>query len=221
MLRIFPGPTNQLLGVFRPGNLNEENFMSTGTETELEPTTLEEGSPVGQDPVGFASTRQAQTNPSSAKASTPNVVLPDDADLSSSAIGSLRKRLQTAVAQHDGWADPIMFNGGTIVVLVLTGLATLLPSVLPKEAFPWAAPLCAALAGLLVAMERALGFGARWRYHREMRSSYESIVDMLEFYPILPLSERPKYARDIFVSLYAVRSRESAIPNAGTNSQPT
>ncbi|CAN5509148.1 hypothetical protein BH11PSE9_BH11PSE9_14440 [soil metagenome] len=149
------------------------------------------------------------------------VVLPDGADLSPQVIQTLRQRLQTAVEQHDGWADPLAFNGGTILVLLLTGLATLLPTMLEAGRFAWAAPLCSALAGLFVAMERALGFGARWRYHREMKSAYESIIDMLEFYPILPLSERPKYARDIYTSLYAVRSRESAIPNAGTNTQPT
>jgi hypothetical protein len=133
----------------------------------------------------------------------------------------LRARLQKSVADHDGWADPIAFNGGTILVLALTALATVLPSAIPDGTLKWAAPVCSALAGLFVAMERALGFGARWRYHREMKSAYESIVDMLEFFPILPAAERPKYARDIYTSLYAVRSRESAIPNAGTNAAPT
>lgn len=149
------------------------------------------------------------------------VSLPDGVDLSPEVISRLKGRLEVAVEQHDSWADPILFNGGTILVLLLTAMATLLPSSLPKDAYVWAAPVCSALAGLFVAMERALGFGARWRYHREMKSAYESIIDMLEFFPILPSPERPKYARDIFVALYAVRSRESAIPNAGTNSAPT
>lgn len=150
----------------------------------------------------------------------PAVELPSGSDLSPEVIGKLRQRLCASVAEHNTWGDPIMFNGGTIVVLILTMLATILPSTLPN-APGWLAPLCSALAGLLVAMERALGFGARWRYHREMRFSYEAIVDMLEFYPLAPASERPKYARDIFTALYALRSRESAIPNAGTNSAPT
>lgn len=147
--------------------------------------------------------------------------LPDGVDLSPEVIVRLRDRLTKAVNDHDGWADPIAFNGGTILVLLLTAVATLLPAALPDGTAKWAAPLCSALAGLFVAMERALGFGARWRYHREMKSSYESIIDMLEFFPILPETERPKYARDIYASLYAVRSRESAIPNAGTNAAPT
>ena len=70
-------------------------------------------------------------------------------------------------------------------------------------------------------MERALGFGSRWRYHREMYYSYDAIIDMLEFCPVVPEAEQPKYVRDIFTALYAVRSRESAIPNAGSNAPPT
>ncbi|WP_223488775.1 hypothetical protein [Pseudomonas sp. A-RE-19] len=138
-------------------------------------------------------------------------------DLPPEMIQQLKVRLIGAAKLHDVLADPLMFNGGTILVLLLTTLATLLPS----TNFTWVAPLCSALAGLFVAMERALGFGARWRYHREMRFAYESIIDMLDFFPVIPAPERPKYIRDIFAALYAVRSRESAIPNAGTNSAPT
>jgi hypothetical protein len=148
------------------------------------------------------------------------VVVPDVSgvtDLDPEMIQQLKIRLKGAAELHDVWLDPIFFNGGTILVLLLTTLATLLPS----SNFSWAAPLCSAIAGLFVAMERALGFGARWRYHREMRFSYESIIDMLDFFPVIPPLERPKYIRDIFASLYAVRSRESAIPNAGTHSAPT
>ncbi len=141
---------------------------------------------------------------------------PDYIDVPSDVIDQIKHRMGQDVSRHDGWADPVMFNGGTILVLVLTMLATFLPS----NHFPWG-PLCAGLAGLFVAMERALGFGARWRFHREMRSAYQAIIDMLEFIPFLPSSERPNYVRDIFAALYGVRSRESAIPNAGTIAAPT
>lgn len=138
-------------------------------------------------------------------------------DLEPKVIEQLSNRLKSSAKLHDVWLDPIFFNGGTISVLALTAAATLLPS----TSYAWLAPMCAAVAGFCVASERALGFGARWRYHREMRFAYESIVDMLGFYQYIPRSERPKYIRDIFTALYAVRSRESAIPNAGTNSEPT
>jgi hypothetical protein len=107
----------------------------------------------------------------------------------------------------------------TIGVLLLTAAATFIPSI--KNAPVYLAPICSGIAGFWIAAERALGFGARWRYHREMMSGYEGILDMLDFYQGLPTSEQPKYARDIFTALHALRSRESAIPNAGTSSQPT
>jgi len=142
-------------------------------------------------------------------------------ELSIEVIERLRQRLDASAKAHDIWIDPVMFNGGTIVVLALTGFATFLPTLLSPGQATWAAPLCTAVAGLFIAMERALGWGARWRYHKEMESAYVAIIDMLEFFPLLPPSERAKYARDIFAALYAVRSRESAIPNAGTNAVPT
>jgi len=152
----------------------------------------------------------------------PAVELPlEGVELSTEALCRLKKRLNDSVESHDGWTDPVMFNLGTIVVLALTGFATFLPTIPAAGQYPWAAPLCTALAGLLIAMERALGWGARWRFQKEMKNAYVAIVDMLEFLPLLPPSERAKYARDIFAALYAARSRESAIPNAGTNVAPT
>jgi hypothetical protein len=146
---------------------------------------------------------------------------PEDLVLTKEVIDRLKDRLEKAAKAHDVPIDPWMFNGGTILVLALTALATFLPTALSAGQATWAAPLCSAIAGLFIAMERALGFGARWRFHKEMENAYVAILDMLDFYPLLPESEKPKYARDIFGALYAVRSRESAIPNSGTNAAPT
>jgi len=135
-------------------------------------------------------------------------------------ILKLSTRLTNAQNKHANWIDPLMFNGSTILVLALTAGAAFIPS-LGETTPKWIAPLCAGLAGVFVAMERALGFGARWRYHRDMYYGYAAIIDMLEFYPAIPPAEQSKYGRDIFSALYALRSRESAIPNAGTNTSPT
>jgi hypothetical protein len=140
-------------------------------------------------------------------------------DFNPELLAALKARLQRAIDEHNVWLDPVVFNGGTALTLGLTAFAGVLPVI--DHAATWLGPLCSALAGVLIALERALGTGARWRFHRDMRSSYASILDMLDFYPILPPSERPKYVRDVFAALYAVRSRESAIPNAGVNAQPT
>lgn len=151
----------------------------------------------------------------------PVAIPPDGLVLTQELIASLQAKVAASARKHDIPIDPWMFNGGTILVLVLTALATFLPTVLADGQATWAAPLCSAITGLFIAMERALGFGARWRFHTEMENAYVAIGDMLDFYPMLPASEQSKYARDIFSALYAVRSRESAIPNAGTNSAAT
>lgn len=151
----------------------------------------------------------------------PVVIPPDGLVLTQELIASLKAKVAESAGKHDIPIDPWMFNGGTVLVLVLTALATFLPTVLDTGQATWAAPLCSAVTGLFIAMERALGFGARWRFHTEMENAYVAIGDMLDFYPMLPASEQSKYARDIFSALYAVRSRESAIPNAGTNAAAT
>lgn len=151
----------------------------------------------------------------------PIAIPPDGLVLTQELIERLKTRVTESANKHKIWIDPLMFNGGTVLVLILTAFATFLPTVLDQGQLTWLAPLCSAVTGLFIAMERALGFGARWRFHTEMENSYVAIVDMLDFYQMLPASEQPKYARDIFAALYAVRSRESAIPNAGTNSAAT
>ncbi|MGF1481279.1 MAG: hypothetical protein ACFB4I_17645 [Cyanophyceae cyanobacterium] len=108
-----------------------------------------------------------------------------------------------------------MFNGITVVVLVFTAASAFVTSI--SSAPDWIAALFAGLSGVLVATEPALGCGARWRFHREMYFAYVAVIDRLEFYQFIPQTAQSKYLRDIFTALYAVRSRESAISNAGEN----
>lgn len=75
-----------------------------------------------------------------------------------------------------------------------------------------------AAAGVLVALERSLGFGPRWRFHTEMRAGYTNVLDMIEFYFIIPGDDpehRKKIRNEIWQSLNALRNRESAVPNSG------
>lgn len=98
----------------------------------------------------------------------PLPVGPEGLALTAEVIERLKARLAQSAKAHVVPIDPIMFNGGTVIVLGLTALATFLPTLLATGQAVWAAPLCSAVAGLFIAMERALGFGARWRYHKEM-----------------------------------------------------
>jgi hypothetical protein len=168
-----------------------------------------------------AQAQQPPVTPQQAQQAAPPPGLPPSVSaLTTELIETLTARLIQSRNEHNNWIDPVMFNGSTVLVLFLTAAAAYLPS-LGNSVYPWIAPLFAGLAGVFVAMERALGFGARWRYHRDMYYGYTAIIDMLAFYPLVPPNEQSKYARDIYTALYALRSRESAIPNAGTNTSPT
>jgi hypothetical protein len=132
----------------------------------------------------------------------------------------LKKRLQSAITEHSPTLDACLFNGGTLLILTLTALASLFSSKLFGENDTWIGAVFSTIAGVLVAAERALSFGARWRFHHEMRNGYMSLVDMIDFANLLPSGpEKSKYVKDIWASLYALRSRESAIPGSGTSPQ--
>ncbi len=140
-------------------------------------------------------------------------------DLSPEFLEKLKARLTTARDKHadHGSGDAWRFNGGTIIALVCTSGATLVAAFAGAPA--WLAPTVTAIATVIIAIERALGWGARWIYHSDLENAYECLIDMIDFYPFVPASDRGKYAQDIIAALYAVRSRESAIPNAGSNTQ--
>ena len=131
----------------------------------------------------------------------------------------MKRRLESAALEHktlDSW----MFNGGTMLTIALTATASLVSSSVFGAHTAWIGAVFSALTGVMIAAERALAFGARWRFHHEMRSGYLQIVDMVDFARFLPAGrERDKYLKDVWTALYALRSRESAIPGSGTAPQ--
>lgn len=119
----------------------------------------------------------------------------------------------------------MLYNGSTVLVLLFTGAASLLPTIFPNNPhFQVTAQILAALAAFAVALERSLSFGSRWRFHIEMDNAYNGLIDQLEFYRItdqlLPVSQREKYLQEFWTELYAVRRREAGIPGAGAAGQP-
>jgi|SRR5580658_560364 hypothetical protein len=133
----------------------------------------------------------------------------------------LTGQLEEARKQHRRAVDGFLYNGGTFVVLLFTGAAAFLPTV-TGDHHRWIPQALAALAALVVATERSLNFGSRWRFHIEMWNAYSALIDMIAFYRAstgLPDSERQKYLGDLWKELYSVRRREAGIPGAGTGGQ--
>jgi len=134
----------------------------------------------------------------------------------------LRDHLNEAIKRHHPNIDGALFNGGTILQLALTAAASFLPgsSWIPNA--PFLAGICAALAALLITVERSLSFGARWRFHTEMQTGYKSILDMIDFYQCITADdEKAKYRANIWNALYTLRSREGGIPGGATSSTTT
>jgi hypothetical protein len=132
----------------------------------------------------------------------------------------LRESISQSIKAHRTGFDGWMYNGGTVVILLLTGAVSVLSGkvVLVGDSFQWLPAVLSALAGLFVALERSLGFGPRWRFHTEMKAGYRTVSDMIDFYFIIPEEEKDQRTRirnEIWQSLNALRSRESAIPNSG------
>jgi hypothetical protein len=144
----------------------------------------------------------------------------DPASREQQGFNKLRDSISQSIKAHrtvfDGW----LYNGGTVVILLLTGAVSVLSGkVVPVNvSFDWLPAVLSALAGLFVALERSLGFGPRWRFHTEMKAGYRTVSDMIDFYFIIPEEEKEQRTRirnEIWQSLNALRSRESAIPNSG------
>jgi hypothetical protein len=113
-------------------------------------------------------------------------------------LKSLKERVENSRSRHHGdvVTDQIMYNGGTIVILFATTFATFAPSIITGSTGTGVAQVLTGLATFLVALLRALSFGERWTYNREMESGYNAILDMIDFYALVPPDEN----RNIWIS---------------------
>lgn len=125
----------------------------------------------------------------------------------------LEDSIRSSMNQHSHWIDSALYNGGTVIVILLTGAATFTPDF--GEPWTWVARILTGIAACWIAIERALNFGARWRFHVEMKNEYKMVLDKYNIHKILKNrsnKEQAKSLKDILTSLDALRHRESAIP---------
>ncbi len=126
------------------------------------------------------------------------------------------EQLKTDIAKaitehkHDKRGDGFRFNYGTAFVLFATVSATLIPT--EPTWLLWCAKVLTGFAAFWVALERVLNFGARWRYHIEMQSSYQSVLDELNIIPLLDERERNEALQNIRAELRVLRKRAPQIP---------
>jgi len=126
------------------------------------------------------------------------------------AISNLRKTLQKELKTHSPTRDSVYHNGGTLVALLATSAATVIPT---SHAF-WA-KVAAAVATFVIALARALDFGGRWRWHLEMRNGYQALLDRTDELSVLPDDEKLPAMKSIYDKLEKMRAKENGIPGVG------
>ena len=136
------------------------------------------------------------------------------------AFKPLEASVEKSVESHKTWKDAWLYNGGTVTVLVLTATVSVLSGnqKLLSTSWEWIPSALSAVVGVLVALERSLGFGSRWRFHTELKAGYRTVNDLILFYFVIPKEDedqRKKVRAEIWQSLNALRNRESALPTSG------
>jgi hypothetical protein len=125
----------------------------------------------------------------------------------------LKNQIDNSVKEHksnqdlDAW----LYNTSIVMAVLCSSIASLLIS-----SCPTAAKILTLSAAALVAIDRALNWGARWVYHRNMRHEYLlilariSLVENAEGH--FTEEEKKKYFLLIFDDLFTLRKKESLIP---------
>jgi len=126
------------------------------------------------------------------------------------ATAKLRETVAEGIKNHATRADSFYHNGGTALALAATSTATIIPT-----SYAIWAKAAAAVATFTIAVARALDFGGRWRWHIEMRTGYQALVDRIDEVAVLPDAEQLDAIRKIYDKLEALRLREGAVPGSG------
>ena len=134
-------------------------------------------------------------------------------------VRAIKQNVEKSIAEHKKWGswDAYLYNGGTAVVLLCTSLATYIPAA-KNPGLSWIPPILTGLATFLVALDRALAFGPRWKFHLTQSAGYRRILDRIEIYPSIDQDNRQKHLEKLLSLLDVVRSQEPNMP--GVDSPP-
>jgi hypothetical protein len=123
----------------------------------------------------------------------------------------LTESIKSAMRPHGGKRDSLLHNGSTMAAMAATTAATIIP-----EGFSLWGRIAAGAATFLIAVARALDFGARWRWHLNMRSRYAVLLDRVDQVALLPVDQRADALSRVYEDLFKVRALERGIPGSGT-----
>jgi hypothetical protein len=128
---------------------------------------------------------------------------------------SLKKYVDDGVKEHDHYQsqNAYLYNYLIVIAIICTSSAAILP-LNPDDT--WITKLLAGVGAIIISLDRALNFGSRWVYHRQMRHGYLSIAAKISFYENLPLGyseeEKKKIFQEIYQGYYLMKQKEAEIP---------
>jgi hypothetical protein len=131
----------------------------------------------------------------------------------SARLEAIRQQLNDSVREHDPRFDSFLYNGGTVLALLATLLAT--AALWPAD-FAWVPRALSGLAAFLIAVERGLNFGARWAFHKKYQSGYKQFLLRLEVAEnTKDEAERDRKIDALLDDIEVYRKLESDIPRGG------
>ena len=128
-------------------------------------------------------------------------------------FADLRKQVNDSVSEHNSnqSLDGFLYNSSVILAIFFSSISSLL-----VDSYPIWAKVLSLSTAVVVAIDRALNWGARWIYHRQMRHEYLLIlarIDLVEnVNEQFNEEERKKYFMLIFDDLFTIRKKESLVP---------
>ena len=132
-------------------------------------------------------------------------------------LDAIAARVVQDVRRHSPRGDPLLQRRHRACAAVY--LRRHVPRAAVAGVYDFVVPPLSGTAAFLVGLERALGFGACWRYHARMRAGYEAVLDQIEFLtavgPALTAGDRLAYCREIRVALRVLRRQEAGLPRVG------
>jgi hypothetical protein len=130
----------------------------------------------------------------------------------------IKDQIAKSIKEHNQTQtiDAILYNGAIILAIAATSSAAIFANCLKP------AKILSGIGALLIALERALSWGGRWRYERQMRNNYLIIQAKINFYENLPPTfsedEKKKIYLEVYSDLYDLRKREADKPGSGSQS---
>jgi hypothetical protein len=128
-------------------------------------------------------------------------------------LKALKKQISTSVQEHSKLQtlDSVYYNASVVLAIACASAAGIF-----IDLYPLIAKILSAFTAIIVATDRALHFGERWIYHRQMRHEYLLIlarIDELEnMNDQFTEDEKKKYFLLIFDELLALKKKESTVP---------